>query len=61
MGEEQQARDAVHQAADKTDTEVRLEALQKTLHHIEATKHFLKFRCSPRTPRSDASQSRKAT
>ena len=33
--------DAVHEAAVSTDTEVRLEALQKTLHHIEATKHIL--------------------
>jgi len=39
MGEDQP--DAVHEAADSTDIEVRLDALQKTLHHIEATKHLL--------------------
>jgi hypothetical protein len=39
MGDDQ--RDAVHEAADKAAIEVRLEALQKTLHHIEATKHIL--------------------
>jgi hypothetical protein len=41
MGEDQYARDAVHEATDKAATEVRLESLQKTLHHIEATKHIL--------------------
>jgi hypothetical protein len=41
MGEDQHASDAVHEATDKAATEVRLEALQKTLHHIEATKHIL--------------------
>jgi hypothetical protein len=40
MGENQYAHDAVHEATDKA-AEVHLEALQKTLHHIEATKHIL--------------------
>ena len=39
MDEDQ--RQAVDEAADKTDMEVRLEALHKTLHHIDATKHIL--------------------
>jgi hypothetical protein len=41
MGEDQQTGNSVHEGADKTATAVRLEALQKTLHHIEATKHIL--------------------
>ena len=41
MGEDQQARAAAHEAIDESATEARLESLQKTLHHIEATKHIL--------------------
>jgi hypothetical protein len=40
MGEDQQARDAAHEDEDKAATAERLEALQKTLHRIEATKHI---------------------
>jgi hypothetical protein len=41
MGDDQHTPDADHKAAEKTVAVVRLEALQKTLHHIEATNHIL--------------------
>ena len=41
MNEDEPARDAGHNIEDKPATEPRLEALQKTLHHIEAIKHIL--------------------
>jgi hypothetical protein len=41
MDEDQDPRDPDHKGTHKTAAEVRLEALQKTLHHIEATKHIL--------------------
>ena len=37
MNENEPARDAGQKTADKADPELRLEVLQKTLHHIEAT------------------------
>jgi hypothetical protein len=41
MNENEPARDAGQKTADKAAPELRLEVLQKTLHHIEATKHIL--------------------
>jgi len=41
MNEDEPARDAGHNIEDKPAREPRLEALQKTLHHIEAIKHIL--------------------
>ena len=41
MNEDEPARDAGHNIEDKPATEPRLEALQKTLHHIKAIKHIL--------------------
>jgi hypothetical protein len=41
MEEDEPAREAGHDTGDEPTTEPRLEALQKTLHHIEAIKHIL--------------------
>jgi hypothetical protein len=41
MNEDEPAREAGHGTGDKPTTESRLQALQKTLHHIEAIKHIL--------------------
>jgi hypothetical protein len=41
MSEDEPPREVGHDAGGKPATEARLEALQKTLHHIEAIKHIL--------------------
>ena len=41
MNEDEPAREATHDPGGKPASELRLEALQKTLHHIEAIKHIL--------------------
>ena len=41
MNENEPARDAGQKTADKVAPELRLEVLQKTLHHIKATKRIL--------------------
>ena len=41
MNENEPAHDAGLKTADKAALELQLEVLQKTLHHIEATKHIL--------------------
>ena len=41
MEEDEPVREASHDAGEEPTTEPRLEALRKTLHHIEAIKHIL--------------------
>ncbi len=41
MNDDEPAREAAQDSAAKPASELRLEALQKTLHHIEAIKHIL--------------------
>jgi hypothetical protein len=41
MNEDEPARETAHAAEGDPASELRLEALQKTLHHIEAIKHIL--------------------
>jgi hypothetical protein len=41
MSEDEPPREVGHDTGGKPATEARLEALQKTLHHIEAIKHIL--------------------
>jgi hypothetical protein len=41
MNEDEPAREAAHAPEGNPASELRLEALQKTLHHIEAIKHIL--------------------
>ena len=62
MNENEPARDAGQKTADKAAPELRLEVLQKTLHHIEATKHILDVSgIRPEPLEVDSPQPRKAT
>jgi hypothetical protein len=50
MNEDEPAHEAGHDTGDEPATEPRLEALQKTLHHIEAIKHILEVSSSRPEP-----------